>query len=452
MNSSRDVYYNPDCFEGALSEIKNINSNMSKAKGYCETYNNECASLESFNTGYKISKTLTYQNDIEEFESKFTDIEDNLVQVKCVGDLLNNDSNSLMNLFDSKTDLLNYIKQIAAGNVDVFGSDSKIPFLVDYSNIIKDGYTVQGYTIIDQSKNKNGNNKVLITAYKKGENSRLYFYDKTTGKLDSTVILTNSDHVGGATFDSENQILWVTGSDGKVHSYDYDAMSNAIFKSNSKVVNLNDSAYSNYNIEIPNNICTATKDSDLGTGFTESVIIGSVSDLILPGSSIITGPLSGVAGSMDNQNGMDSIYFHNGKLYSCSYSGKGHLFSSDISVNRDSSGKITSISDNTTYLQELNGACQGMAFYEENGKTYMVTASSILKGNSRLTRWEETDEGLEGIDIRDGQVTGIFETGTSAMENFGSVDDINEPSDAATDALLSAGGQGWDEIHGTFNN
>ena len=168
---------------------------------------------------------------------------------------------------------------------------------------------------------------------------------------------------------------------------------------------------------------------------------------------------------MDNQNGMDSIYFHNGKLYSCSYSGKGHLFSSDISVNRDSSGKITSISDNTTYLQELNGACQGMAFYEENGKTYMVTASSILKGNSRLTRWEETDEGfvqtgnkyiehsgLEGIDIRDGQVTGIFETGTSAMENFGSVDDINEPSDAATDALLSAGGQGWDEIHGTFNN
>lgn len=122
---------------------------MSKAKGYCETYNNECASLESFNTGYKISKTLTYQNDIEEFESKFTDIEDNLVQVKCVGDLLNNDSNSLMNLFDSKTDLLNYIKQIAAGNVDVFGSDSKIPFLVDYSNIIKDGYTVQGYTIID---------------------------------------------------------------------------------------------------------------------------------------------------------------------------------------------------------------------------------------------------------------------------------------------------------------
>lgn len=93
---------------------------------------------------------------------------------------------------------------------------------LNYDEIEQDGFTAQGYTIADTNSHITSNGKVMITAYNKdGENSRIYIYNSQTGEFEGKIVLDNKDHVGGATFDSKNQILYVTSSEGRVNSYDY---------------------------------------------------------------------------------------------------------------------------------------------------------------------------------------------------------------------------------------
>ena len=82
---------------------------------------------------------------------------------------------------------------------------------IDYSNIKKDKYVVQGLTIID--------NLFFIIAYKKNNYSRIYIYDNNNyiGKI----ILDNKYHVGGISYDKKNEIIFVTGSAKSISSYNY---------------------------------------------------------------------------------------------------------------------------------------------------------------------------------------------------------------------------------------
>ncbi len=82
---------------------------------------------------------------------------------------------------------------------------------IDYSNIIKDDYTVQGLTIID--------NMFFISAYKKNNLSRIYVYSEN-GYL-GKIILDNKCHVGGISFDKKNNIIFVTGSAKSISTYNY---------------------------------------------------------------------------------------------------------------------------------------------------------------------------------------------------------------------------------------
>ena len=112
---------------------------------------------------------------------------------------------------------------------------------IDYSNIKKEKYIVQGLTIIDDL--------FFISAYKKNDFSRIYIYskDKYLGKI----ILDNKYHVGGISFDTKNQIIFVTGSVKSISSYNYTKLKSLMNKNNF-IIDLN----TNKDICINNDLIT----------------------------------------------------------------------------------------------------------------------------------------------------------------------------------------------------
>lgn len=111
---------------------------------------------------------------------------------------------------------------------------------IDYSNIKKDKYVVQGLTIID--------NLFFISAYKKNNLSRIYVYNENEclGKI----ILDNKWHVGGISFDKKNNIIFVTGSAKSISTYNYTKIKKYIKKN--FVLDLNE----HLDLVIKNNLTT----------------------------------------------------------------------------------------------------------------------------------------------------------------------------------------------------
>ena len=89
------------------------------------------------------------------------------------------------------------------------------------------------------------------------------------------------------------------------------------------------------------------------------------------------------------------------------------------------------------------------------------TAHPIAKlAPSRLTKWEITDSGakkignkyflhtgLEGIEIHDNKVTGVFEYGDQTARVLADVNKIDEDSNSHFDTLLSGQALVWDAMH-----
>lgn len=306
---------------------------------------------------------------------------------------------------------------------------------LNYDEIEQDGFTAQGYTIADTNSHITSNGKVMITAYNKdGENSRIYIYNSQTGEFEGKIVLDNKDHVGGATFDSKNQILYVTSSEGRVNSYDYQIVTKMIEQAKDDfdgpyTVDMTKYDRSIYNIE--NTIETKSEAS---------------------------------SNSITKQDGMDSIFYYDGYLYSCTYAGTGKLIRTEMEIEKDSrTQKITNIIEKETItIDSLPSAVQGIAFCEEDGTDYLVTASSAANMSSRLKIFEISDEGnlidkgtkvvshkgLEGIYINDGSITGIFEYDEQELQNLGKVTDlIGSTGGIRNDIALQAAGTFWDVTH-----
>lgn len=306
---------------------------------------------------------------------------------------------------------------------------------LNYDEIEQDGFTAQGYTIADTNSHITSNGKVMITAYNKdGENSRIYIYNSQTGEFEGKVVLDNKDHVGGATFDSKNQILYVTSSEGKVNSYDYKALTSMIDQAKDDfdgpyTVDMTKYDTSIYNIE----------------------------------NTIETKPQAS-SNSITDQDGMDSVFYYDGYLYSCTYAGTGKLIRTEMEIEKDPrTQKITNIIEKETItIDSLPSAVQGIAFCEEDGTDYLVTASSASGMSSRLKIFEISDEGnlidkgtkvishkgLEGIYINDGSITGIFEYDEQELQNLGKVTDlIGSTGGIRNDIALQAAGTFWDVTH-----
>lgn len=306
---------------------------------------------------------------------------------------------------------------------------------LNYDEIEQDGFTAQGYTIADTNSHITSNGKVMITAYNKdGENSRIYIYNSQTGEFEGKIVLDNKDHVGGATFDSKNQILYVTSSEGKVNSYDYQIVTKMIEQAKDDfdgpyTVDMTKYDRSIYNIE--NTIETKSEAS---------------------------------SNSITKQDGMDSIFYYDGYLYSCTYAGTGKLIRTEMEIEKDPrTQEVTNIIEKeTTTIGSLPSAVQGIAFCEEDGTDYLVTASSASGMSSRLKIFEISDEGnlidkgtkvvshkgLEGIYINDGSITGIFEYDEQELQNLGKVTDlIGSTGGIRNDIALQAAGTFWDVTH-----
>ena len=243
------------------------------------------------------------------------------------------------------------------------------------------GYTAQGYTETDNYK--------IVSAYKKGSNSRLYYYDKETGEFVGYIELNNKDHVGGITYDPEDKLLFVTGSDGEVNCYDHEAIEQAMATTDidpgNPAIDLNNEQYSGIEID-----CNINIEDELG----------------------IDDPAT--------------IYYHDGKLYVATYRNKGDLASYDIKCNRSNDGKI-SVDGGAIHVISRNcpAASQGISIYEKDGKKYIAFARSAQGMKSSIDVYELNDDetlgemsgsiaidhkGLEGIKINDdGTVTGIYE-------------------------------------------
>ena len=360
-------------------------------------------------------------------------------QIDNIGNLINSSSNNGITN-DIKTeeyDLSNLLEELG-DEVEDFGENfgnffnSGTTNTIEYEEVKKDGYTVQGYTIIEY----NGEKKIIISAHgdeEKGENARLYVYDEATGEYEGKIILDNCDHVGGITIDAENGILFVASSNGKVNTYNYALL----------LENLRDAK------EDPDGPTFDMSDDNISGNLEEEGIK-------IPNNIDIFDVLN-EGNPKERQEGMDTLYYYNNKLYSSTYSGDGELIVSDIVFEN---GEIKC--SESRELGKLNGAVQGMCFYEEDGKTYMVTASSSARigplfAKSRLTKWEMTDEGpvpvgyiyndhpgLEGIEItEDGTITGVFEDSTQESEILGDIDDFTEKKNPVIDRYLVISGMIW---------
>lgn len=315
-----------------------------------------------------------------------------------------------------------------------------LPKNLDYEHIQNEGFTPQGYSYIE---NKNGYDKIFITAYCKGEKSRIYVYNAKTGKYEGKIVLNTGNHVGGITYDTENGILFVTGKEGQMETYDYEAM-NRLFElqkedgSNKEaLLNLN---FDDYNGE------ERTKYKE---NFDSVIINNDIS---------VLEEINKKRGKHGNtQQGMDSVYFHDGKLYSSTYSANGELIETELNIIKDANGNIVEIKEkSSSTVANIGPAVQGMSFYtDKDGKKYFVTASSAKWSSSLLTKYEVIDKGngeyeyklvgyqeikrpgLEGIYIDgNGKISGIFEydklTEDDKNYQISHIDEINNDDSKGT--------------------
>lgn len=239
---------------------------------------------------------------------------------------------------------------------------------VSYSDIARDGYTVQGFILVDKY--------MIISAYSKfisgrRNKSRLYFYGYKTGDCEGYVELDNSSHVGGIAYDKVNNILYVTGSYGKVNAYSF----------NSILSVLNDSGklekYDSSNLDI---------------------------------SLVLKGNVSAA-----------TIYFYDGCLYVATCSNVGRVVKYKV---RYSDEKI--LVDEYKVEENAPACIQGICVFDYEKSRYYLVSQSYGKSKSTIKVLDEkfnfigqvilSITGIEGIDIsKSGNIYAVFENSSTKV-------------------------------------
>ena len=291
---------------------------------------------------------------------------------------------------------------------ELFGEVSYEGFRFNSENLVywepgMDGYTSQGYTETDKYK--------VISAYKKGEYSRLYYYDKETGEYIGYVELDNKAHVGGTTYDPDDDLIFVTGENGHVNCYDHKLIEQYITTIHSQEsapvkIDLKNEEYKGIKVECDINIREELLTDDAAT-----------------------------------------IYYYKGKVYVATYRAPGDLVSYDVSCDRNQNGDVT-LDTGDMHLVSHNcpSATQGISIFEKDGKTYVAFARSAKYSPSSVDVYELNDDetlgdfsgsitiphqGLEGIKVNDdGSITGIyeFEGSTTLDANIDNIIGNNKPN------------------------
>ena len=328
-------------------------------------------------TGYEslesdISELETMISNLTTANEYFTQSINNMISTACEIDGLREEIEKILssnNNFETST--VNFFKKL-------------VNKTLEYPEIKKEGFTPQGITTV-------GNN-YLVSAYKKGENSKIYIYDKVTKKLTGEIILNNRAHVGGISYDEKNNILYVAGSNGKVNIYDYNKIKKNLTKS--KVVNLNTDMEAS-SIKIDNNITINKKEPNNNSSIQTRV-----------GKSA-------------------TLYQKDGKLYVATFDGvhNGEVVEYKTKIVESASG-AKKFQSYITNKYEIEPRTQGIAEVNYNNKDYLVTTQSIGFTSSQITLYEKNgnsiqevgkysglQKGLEGITVEGNELTMCYETG-----------------------------------------
>ncbi len=309
---------------------------------------------------------------------------------------------------------------------------------INYGNILLDGYSPQGHAESDD--------ELIISAYDnkflpqftsdegraakanlsnrdyevtKNKNSRLYIYDKGTHQYIGKIVLPTSAHVGGASLDSEHNILYVTDKSGKVKAYNYDAIISTL-KERGK------------NEEKPT--------IDFSEDGLDSSLIEIDSDI-------------SIRKTLGNKEAKASTCtYHDGALYVATFDYSGALVKYEIEYNED--GSITT--KGTVLSNELPAAVQGVSFYTDpkTGEEYLITCQSYggkafgFGTSTCLKKYKITDDGKlefagqkelkhgfgEGIYCdENGNITVVNELGNTVVHDT----NINELTDEWSPELES---------------
>lgn len=227
-----------------------------------------------------------------------------------------------------------------------------------YKNIYDDNYVVQGFTI--------SRDYAMISAYNKFRaKSRIYLYEKS-GVFSKYIELDNSSHVGGISYDYINDLVYVTGTHGKINVYSYPEL--------------------------------------IGGG-----LVSIKNDL-------------DISHVLEEKCSAATLYFYNNKLYVGTFEGNGKMVIFDIAYKNN---KIVIV--DTKVVKELPPAIQGISVFEKNRRLYYLFSQSYSKLKSVIKMFDEDfnfisqfvmkDIGLEGIDIDyTGNVVCVFENGISKIK------------------------------------
>lgn len=258
----------------------------------------------------------------------------------------------------------------------------------DCQEIENDNYTLQSVT--------DAGDNILISAYSKNDGySRLYLYNKQSGSLVGKIGLPNKAHVGGVSLDQGNGVLYVSGDDGAVLAFDY-----------KDIINMLDNNISNSHGSEQFKKTKRNVDIDLNHFFSGTKINISKEITAKPGVTEV-----GKSSTLYYKNGYLYVgTFHNVKV--------GELLRFKVNYNRNSDGDITSISKNGDSIKwKIPPRTQGVAIYNKNSDTYLVTTHSVGPiANSIVSLFEVENENsklkllgqkeinktqLEGIHIAD---------------------------------------------------
>ena len=266
----------------------------------------------------------------------------------------------------------------------------------DNANNLTDKKT-QGYTETD--------NFVYITSHYKGNNSRIYVYDKETGEALGYIELNNRSHVGGITYDKENNIIYVTGSGGNILAYDNNIIENYI------------NSFKDYEID-GKKIKRTGKD----------VKLVSFSDEDIENNVMISSEISLGIGSKNAA----TTYYYEDTLYVASFRqesyGDFRAFKPEIIVEN---GIRKVIPGEPLFTTVVPPSTQGIAITEWNGKKYLISTQSMgpfskgiisvaeLKddGTTEIIGFRYAKPGIQGIQVDEfGNVSYVSEYGEEQTE------------------------------------
>lgn len=187
---------------------------------------------------------------------------------------------------------------------------------------------------------------IIITAYdyKNKEDSKCYVLNKG-GELINTVSLDTVSHVGGVAYDSKNQLLWIPDKDGVLNAYDSDTIMRDA-KATAKY-----------------------KFTDLGEGLNENK--NKYSDII------------------------DYLCLYDEYLYIGSF----HLKNSGLVKKYRIVGHDNEVKLEYVRQFKVPSLVQGISFFEQNEKEYMILSRSFGRNNNSKIQIFEYNDVIEDYSL-----------------------------------------------------